>query len=58
MTQIIIQTKEGKNWEDRILARVIKMTVYVPRDTIDPRQIKKIHKTTFHHYITTEGYGK
>lgn len=51
----------GKEWEDRILERILKMTVYVPKGVLDANKIVPIDtrkKLDLRKYVETEGYGK
>jgi hypothetical protein len=55
---IITQKNNGKDWENRIISRVIKMTIYIPKGSIDATKIHRIDKDTLRKYVETEGYGR
>jgi len=54
----MIQVADGKKWEDKVIARILKLTIYVPHGTLDATKIRAIDKSTLIRYIEAEGYGK
>jgi hypothetical protein len=60
MTQELVeyQKPNGREWEQRIIARILKLTVYIPKGTLDANKIQAVNKTTLISYIEAEGYGK
>ena len=59
MTQLIEwQKPDGKAWEQRIITRILKLTVYVPKGALDANKIRAINKSDLIHYVVEEGYGR
>lgn len=59
MTPVIEwQKPDGKAWEQRIIARILTLTVYVPKGALDANKIRAVNKSTLIRYIEAEGYGK
>jgi hypothetical protein len=61
MHNILEQKTNGKEWEDRILDRILKMIVYIPKGAMDASKIIPIDtrkKLDIRKYVETEGYGR
>lgn len=55
---IIIQSKDGKIWEERIITRILKQIIYVPLGTLNADKIRAVNKRDLIRHIEAEGYGK
>lgn len=60
MTQelTIFQKPDGYDWEQRVIKRINKATVYVPRDVTSADKIVTLDRRKLISFVEAEGYGK
>lgn len=60
MTQELIewQKPDGKEWEERIIKRINRATVYIPRNTTRADQMVTLDRRRLISFVEAEGYGK
>jgi hypothetical protein len=52
------QKPDGKQWEERIIERINKASVYIPRDVVHADKIITLDRRKLISYVQAEGYGK
>lgn len=55
---IVWQKPDGREWEERVITRINRATVYVPRNVTRADQIVTLDRRKLIAYVEAEGYGK